>query len=208
MQRRTVLAGLPALLLAGCTDLLREREVVFRAETATVSEAALAETGYEEVGIRDERVEREFDSVDRTVVVVNAIAAYSRTVSAGGLEGDLGRFTVLSTPKIDVVPGRPANPVGDMDDDDLAETFQAEYDDVGDVERLDRRIAEMLGGDVAVSRYAAGARTEDGQRVDVTLHVAQVESSDDFVVARGVVPERLDERDRIDRLLGGIRHPA
>lgn len=209
MKRRAVLAGAPtALLMSGCTDLLSGEEVEFRAETAVVSERARSETGYDEAGIEEDTIEREFEGVDRTVVVVNTMAEYSRSVDIGiGPSGELARFTVLSTPKIDIVPGQPANPIGDMDDEELAERVQNEYDEIQNVERVGEREAGFLGETVEVSVFEAEAATE-GEGVDVNIHIAQGESEDDFVIGIAVHPKDIDESDAIDRSLEGVRHPA
>lgn len=209
MKRRAVLAGLPsALLLGGCTDLITGDEARFEADRGVVSEAALSDTGYEEQSQDQQTIERNFDNVDRTVVVVNKVTEYSRSVDIPlSTDGELARFTVLATPKIDLVPGRPANPVGDMDNDELAERVQNQYDSVENVEQVGEREQELLGETVTVSKYEADAQTE-GASAEINLHIAQGESEDDFVVAVGVHPTDIDEDDRINRLLEGVTHPA
>lgn len=209
MKRRAVLASVPAVLLsAGCTDLLGDDEVVFEAETAAVSESARSETGYSETRIEEQEVRREFEDVDQTVVAVNVAAEYARSVEVlSGLGGELARFTALSTPKIDVVPGEPANPVADMSNADLAEMVQEEYDGIDDVERVDEREAELLDETVAVSVFDAEGDS-GGDVVNLRLHIAQGESGDDFVVCVAAHPDDIDEADNVDRLLGGVEHPV
>lgn len=209
MKRRTVLAGVPsALLLGGCTDLLTEEEVRFEAERAIVSEAALSDSEYEESGQKEDSIERDFDEVDRTVVVVNKMSEYARSVDIGlGLGGELARFTALSTPKIDIVPGRSENPIGDMNNDELAEMLQEEYDDIENIQRIDARQGTLLGEDVEITRYEAEAQT-DGESIEVEMHIAQGENEDDFLVALGVHPQEIDDQEEIDRLIDGIEHPA
>lgn len=212
MKRRAVLAGVPsALLLGGCTDLLSDDEVRFEADTAVVAESARSGTGYEEQRVEDEVIERNYDRIDRTVVVVNRLAEYARQVSVAGLGGELARFTVFATPKVEVGPVGPLNPVDDMDNDGLAELVQSEYQTVENVEAAGTREATLLGETVEVSKFRADAETQAGESVEVFIHIAKVESGDDFVLAIGVHPRGVDdegEQDRIDTMMAGVEHPV
>lgn len=207
MRRRTVLAGALLAAGAGCTDALTEREVTFEAEPATVAEAALAETGYRTVGVTDDEVTREFDEIDRTVVVTSRVAEYARSVELAELEGELARFAVVSTPKIDVVPGRVENPVGGASNEELVATLQRKYDRIESVEADGGRTGRLGDQPVEVSRFRARART-NGERLDVFVHVAQGDSGDDFLVGVAIHPQELDESEGVDRLLKGVDHPG
>jgi hypothetical protein len=211
MKRRTVLAGVPSALLvgstAGCTDLITGDEARFEAEAATVSQQARSETNYEEQGVREDVRERNFEQVDRTVVVVNMLSEYSRSVDIGlGLSGELARFTVLSTPQVEIA-GQAFNPIDDLNNEELALRLQAQYDGIDNVQPVDERDGSMLGETVTVSRFEAEAQT-NGESVDVFIHVAQTQIESDFVIALGVHPKDVAETDRINRLLEGIQHPA
>lgn len=212
MKRRAVLAGVPtALLFGGCTDLLTGDEERFEAETAVVSEATLSETGYQEKRVEDEVIEKNYDRVDKTVVVVNRLAEYAREVSVAGLGGELARFTVFATPKVEVGPVGPLNPVDDMDNDEIAEMVQNEYETVENIESAGTREATLLGETVEVSKFRADAETQAGESVEVFIHIAKVESGDDFVLAIGVHPRGVDdegERERIDTMMAGVEHPV
>lgn len=213
MQRRTVLASVPsAILLGGCTDILTQRATEFEAERGIVTESARSDTRYSEVNRTQTRAEQNYENIDRTIVVINKLTEYARTMDlplAGG--GQLGRFTVLSSPEV-TVAGEALNPVADMDNDELANTVQEQYDSVGNVQKIDDRSADLLGETVTVSRYRADAETE-GESAEVHLHIAKGDSTrsddgTDFIVCVGVNPSNIDERDRIDRLLSGVDHPA
>lgn len=209
MRRRTVIAGIPAaLLFSGCTDLIRGDEARFEADTAVVADDVVADSGYEKVEVTDDEIRKDFDQVDRTVVVINSMAEYARSVNIGPLGGELARFTVLATPKIDLVPGRPANPVGDMDDREIAEMVQSEYDDIDNVELVDTREGQLLGDTVEISKFAADAKTVGGEDVSVYMHIGQTDNEDDFVIVVGVHPRDVDDQDEIDALVGGVEHPA
>lgn len=211
MKRRTVLAGVPSALLvgsmAGCTDLITGDEARFEAETATVSEQARSDTDYEEQSVEEDVRERNFEQVDRTVKVVNMLAEYSRSVDIGlGLSGELARFTVLSTPQVEIA-GKAFNPIDDLDNKELALRLQEQYDGIDNVQPVDERDGSLLGETVTVSRFEAEAQT-NGESVEVFIHIAQTQSESDFVVALGVHPKDIEETDRIDRLLEGVQHPA
>lgn len=211
MKRRTVLAGVPSALLvgsmAGCTDLITGDEARFEAETATVSEGARSDTNYEEQSVEEDVRERNFEQVNRTVVVVNMLAEYSRSVDIGlGLSGELARFAVLSTPQVEIA-GQAFNPIDDLNNEELALRLQEQYDGINNVQSVGERDGSMLGETVTVSRFEAEAQT-NGESVDVFIHLAQTQSESDFVVALGVHPKDIEETDRINRLLEGIQHPA
>lgn len=209
MKRRAVLAGVPtALLLGGCSDLLSGDEITFEAETAVVADSAQSEADYEEQRVEDMTIERDYDQVDRTVVVVNRLAEYSRQVSLGPIGGELARFTVLATPKVEVGPVGPLNPVGDMDNKELAEMVQEEYGSVQNVQEVEEREASVLGDSETVTKFSAEAQTQGGESVDVFMHVAKVENGDDFVLGIGVHPQDIDEQENVDTMLAGIEHPV
>lgn len=209
MKRRAVLAGVPsALLLGGCTDLLSSDEVTFEADTAVVSDQTRSETDYQEKRVEDMEITREYDQVDRTVVVINRLAEYSKEVRVGPIGGELARFTVLASPKVEVGPVGPLNPIDDMDNEELAQTVQQEYDSVENVQQVDERDVSMLGETASVTKFSADARTQGGQNVEVFIHIGKVESGDDFVIAIGVHPRDLDEGENVDTLMGGVEHPV
>lgn len=214
MKRRAVLAGVPSvLLLSGCTDLLSSDDAEFEAERGVVTESARSEANYNEANQTENTVERTYESVDRTIVVINKLTEYSRSLDLPlGVSGELARFTVLASPGVTVVEGEPANPIADMDNDDLAMRVQQQYETIDNVQRLDEREAQLLGETVTVSRYEADAETQ-GESTRVNLHIARAKSerSDgdpDFVVTVGVHPSDVDERDNVDRMLAGVEHPA
>lgn len=209
MKRRAVLAGVPtALLLGGCTDLLTGDEERFEADTAVVAEAALSDTGYRETRVEDMTIERNYDRVDKTVVVVNRLAEYAKEVSIAGIGGELARFTVLATPKVEVGPVGPLNPVEEMSNKEVAEMVQSEYDTVENIERVGTRETTLLGGTVEVAKFQADAVTQAGESVEVFMHIGKAESGDDFILAIGVHPRDIDEEDDVDRMMAGVEHPV
>ena len=209
MKRRAVLAGVPtALLLGGCTDLLTGDEERFEADTAVVSEDTLSETGYQEQRVEDMTIERNYDQVDKKVVVVNRLAEYSKEVSIAGIGGELARFTVLATPKVEVGPVGPLNPIEEMDNEEVAELVQSEYQTVDNIDQVGSREATLLGETVEVTKFRADAETQAGESVEVFIHIGKVASGDDFVLAIGVHPRDVDEQDDVDTMMAGVEHPV
>ena len=207
MKRRAVLAGVSgAFLLAGCTDLVTDGEMRFDAEPAFVSEAVQDETDYREQDTEEMTVEEELPA-GRRVAVTNVITEYARAIEVGPVGGELARFTVLSTPQVSIA-GQALNPVDDMDNRELAEMLQEEYDEVENIEEVDRRDVELFGSGAELSQFEAEART-GGQSIDVFIDIARADSGEDIVISLGVYPQQLDEEaETIDRLVSGIEHPA
>lgn len=209
MKRRAVVAGIPAaLLLGGCTDLLSDDEVTFEADQAVVGDEARSEASYDEKRVEEQVIEREFQQVDRTVVVVNQVAEYARSVELGPIGGELARFTVLASPAVEVGPVGPLNPIEDMDNEELAEMVQEEYDQVDNVEQVGEREVTLLGESVTVTKFSADAQTQGGQSVPVYFHIAQTSNGDDFVVTVGVHPQDVNEEEEVDTLIAGVEHPV
>jgi len=211
--RRRLLAGVGAASIAGIAGcgLFEDPVREFAAETATVSSAALAETGYEEFQVRDDVVTRSYEVGSETadVEVTNRIAEYDRSVEVLGERFRGAVFAALSTPQVDVL-GETFNPVGGMSDEELAEMLQERYETIDDVDRTDEYTAELLGTDTTVGVFdARGDPAEVGIGVDLVLHVATaVEAGDDFVVALGGYPAVVDDSDAVTTLLGGVQHPG
>lgn len=208
MRRRRVLAAVPtALLLGGCTSLVTEGEARYAARAAVVSDAALDDTGYSQERHQEQEVVRDLPA-GRRIVVVNVLSEYKRRVEVGPVAtGELARFTVLSTPQVKIA-GRRMNPVADMDDRELAEMLQQEYEDVDNVEFVDERSVDLLEADHTMSRFEADAKLANGTWMEVYVHIAQSESQDDLLVALAVHPQEIDEADDVDRLTRGIEHPV
>jgi hypothetical protein len=213
--RRRLLAGTGTVgiaSLAGCSAVdfvLGNDSLSFEAAPAVVSEPTLSESPYTESKRTSDTITRTFEAAgqSRDVEVTNRIAEYDRRISILGQEYRWAMFTVLSTPKVEVL-GNAFNPVADMSTDDLVAMIQSRYEQIGNVERDSTRSVEMLGESAEVVRYRAEGRfTEADARIDLTLHITNaVPVGEDFVVCFGVHPRQLDETDEINQLLGGVEH--
>ena len=215
--RRRLLAGSGSLSLAslaGCSALdfaLGNGPLSAEADRAIVAESTLSENPYSESQQTTETTTRTFETAGqrREIEVTNKISEYDRGFSILGQEYRWATFTVLSTPKVELL-GEAFNPVADMSTDDLVAMIQNRYDQLGNVERDSIRSVDHLGDAIEVVRYRAEGRfTEAGIELDLTLHITDtVPVGEDFVVCFGVHPRRIDDTDAINALLGGVKHTA
>ncbi|MEF8840499.1 MAG: DUF6517 family protein [Haloarculaceae archaeon] len=212
MQHRRVLASLAVAVLVltgGCVGLLTgEEALAFDADPVEVADDARSEAGYEAIQVESMQANRSFTVAGETrnVSVTNHVAAYQRAVEVGPLKTEpFARFTVLATPRVEIA-GRTLNPVGELSDRELVIRLQSQYDSIEDVEFAGNRSVEILGESRTVSRFDA-TTTVAGTEVDLELHVTKFQHGEDFVVAIGVYPARLDgEADRVETMLRGIEH--
>lgn len=198
------------LVTSGCS-FLTQSETTISAADVSVTESAQSDSGYSPARDTTMNETREFSvgNETRRVVVVNHLAEYKRQVSLGPLgSGELARFTVLSTPQIEIA-GRTINPVGDMSNAELAKLLQEEYDTIENVQLVENRTQTMLDQETTVSKFSAEAQTVGGQGVEVYIHITKVSHGEDFVVALAVYPQDLDgEEEQVNRLLAGVDHEA
>ncbi|WP_254767335.1 DUF6517 family protein [Salinilacihabitans rarus] len=196
MKRRTVIAGAGSVGLAGlagCTSLLRDGPTTFEASPGGVAAATREETGYEETGVEDARVEREFEAAGQsaTVVVINYVTEHEKAVEVGSLlRQPAAVFVVLSTPKVEVL-GEEFNPVAEMSTADLVDLVGDNYDDIGDPEHDEDGTVTILDQETTRSRFTADA-TFAGVDLPVDLHVTEAVAADgDLLVTVGAYPREL-----------------
>ena len=209
--RRTVAAlALAALLLSsGCVGFLVGSEPAeFAASKATVSDAALSETGYESEGVHEQTINRTFEvgGQERRVTVTNWAGQYRRSASVGPVDvQDAAVFTVYSTPQVEVL-GQTFNPVGRLSNEELVKQVQSRYDGLNGVRKVGSRNVTMLGTETEVSKFAA-TTTVNGIRIEVYVHITKVKHEGDFVLALAVYPQQLEgEEERVVALIEGVEH--
>lgn len=209
-HRTVVAVALAALLVtSGCIGFLTGSEALeFSAESATVSDAALADSGYEEANVTGEEVNETFSAAgqERRVRVTNWLAQYERAVDLGPLgEKRAAVFVALSTPKVEVL-GRTFNPLADTSNRDLLQRLQSRYSGLRVGDRVDSRNVTALGAQRTVDTFE-GQATFAGVDVDVYVHVTKFEHDGDIVAAIAIHPQQLDgERETVDDLLAGLEH--
>lgn len=199
------------MLSSGCVGFIAGQEpLTFTADAATVAGSAAQDAGYESNGTRTQTIEREVTVAGqtRTVVAENKVSTYEKRVSVPLLgDAKVGVFSVIATPAVEVA-GRTFNPVGDYSNDRLVNLVASRYDGVSDVQRVSDRTVTTLGAETTVTKYDAKARFQ-GRQIDVFVHVTKVRSGDDFVVAVGLYPQRLDrEEENILSMVRALEHPA
>lgn len=197
MKRRTVIAGVGTVLVgsAGAFYLYRDDLTEFSASPVSVAAATRDDTGYEETGVEEVVVEREFEAAGQSekVVVTNYMTEHEKAVDMPlGLGRQRGAvFIALATPQVRIL-GEEFNPVEEMSTDDLVAMVQENYEGIENVRKEEEGTASVLGQATKQTKYAAEA-TFDGSSVDIYLHVTQaVDSDDGLVVTIGVYPQMLE----------------
>ena len=210
-MNRNLLAGVLVAALvvtSGCTGVL-SGPVTFSASEATVSDAALEETGYQHNRTDKMEVSRTFTAAGQSkeVEVTNWISEYHQKAGLPGVgEQKVAVFATFASPKVEVL-GKSFNPLSKYDNRQLAERFTTQLDSVNDVRKVDSRNRTMLGQSTEVTKFEASVQTTAGIEFDAYIHVTKVEHGDDFVVALAVYPQKLPgQSDKIGRLLRGVEH--
>lgn len=213
MKRRTVLAGVGTIGLAGlagCLDAVGMAR--HEASPAGVEQPVREATGYqmtaiEEVGIEEEL---EFEIYSEKIAVTNYLTEHEKAVDLDLGENELVRqraatFTVLTTPQISI-PGFEFNPLDGMSSQELIDLVQDSYDDVSGVEHAEDDEIEILDQTTTRSRFTADAEVA-GAELEVDIHVTEaVETDDDLLVTIGVYPVqvRSEEEENVFALMEAI----
>jgi len=214
MRRKRLVAVLMLSVLvvsSGCIGFLTGSEALtFEADPAATAESAASSAGYESNGTRTQVVEREFSAAGqtRTVEAASKVTTYEKTIDIPLLgSAKLGVCTVVSSPAVEIA-GETFNPIGDYSNDRLVRFIASSYDGLDGVEQVSQRQITVLGTETTVTKYSATAPFQ-GEDVDVFVHVTKVRDGEDFVVALGIYPQRLDgEEENIISMTRAAEHPA
>lgn len=213
-RRQLLAAGVTAGtgIVAGCTNLVEDS---LSSNAATVSGAALAETGYDERAVDELVVRRTVGrfGIEHSFEARNWYAEYDRAIaleSLGLARVQAAVAAVLTTPQVSVL-GKTFNPVGDYSTDELVALIQSRYDRLEDVQSVDEESISVLGTETTLARYEARARLiSAGTRLDVVLRVSEpVAHGDDFVICVAVYPQAggfETESDAVRTMLESLEH--
>ena len=215
-SRRRVLAtgATGALALtAGCLDFaLGNGPLEIEAERAAPSNAALAETDYEEYDIGQETIEErvEVASVERGVEATIKTASYTKEIEYRGYEDDGCFFAAVSIPDVSVA-GRSFSPIDDMSNAELIAEFRGELEGGDSVDDLAHRESfglEILGDGREVDVFE-GETTYADERIDVELAMSSFAHEDDLLVLLGSYPAALaGESATVEELMESVEHPV
>ncbi|WP_255167977.1 DUF6517 family protein [Natrononativus amylolyticus] len=210
--RRRILAGGTACALAlsaGCLDFALGRNALeFDATRVAPSEAALAETGYEEtVAERQTHEETVEAGLERDVRASYWLSVSEKEVELLGETREAATVAAVSMPALEIL-GSSYNPLAELDSEELLAELQSEFDggygDLGDLEYAATIALPVLGADRSVDRFR-GTTTFDGEDVDVVLLLTAFDHGDDFVVLLGGYPEPLaDEGVNVELLMESV----
>ena len=212
-SKRVVAAVLAVAMLTtttGCIGFLTGEEALsFTADPAVVDESAAESAGYSTDGPRVLSVNRTVSAAgqEREVVAENQVTTYRKTLDLGIFEADLGVFTVVSTPAVEIA-GQTLNPIGEFSNRRLVSLVQDQYRGLDDIQEVSSQTITVQGKQTEVTKYS-GTATVQGRDVDVYVHVTKYRDGDDFVVAIGVYPQRLSgEEANVLSMMRAIEHPA
>jgi hypothetical protein len=208
MQRTTLTAVALAVLvaLAGCGMLTVD--LSYAASPATVGDATLDETGYEESNVSEQAVNREFSAAGQTrnVTVTNHVAMYERSVDLPVVgERRAAVFGAFASPEVSIL-GQSFNPIEDYDNRDLAGLAQNQYSGLTIGDEVGSRNVDVLNQTATVTKFD-GEASISGTTVDVYVHVTKVKHDGDYVVGVAIHPQALDgEQETVDELLASLEH--
>ena len=211
LTRRAMLGGIGAGLAstAGCLSVVTGDEPLeFSASRATVPDATLESTGYEQVDERSPTVSREFTVAGQTreVTVTNRATTYEKAVDFGPLGSvRAALFATFTTPKIEIA-GQAFNPIAEMSNKDLLGTIASRYDGLSVGDQMGSKEVQSLGQTITVERYEATA-TFQGQDVPIYLLLSRFQHGEDFVVPVGGYPRQLTgEESNVYTLIENLEH--
>jgi len=143
-------------------------------------------------------------SVDRPASTAGSTAGEFQLDSAD--QSNAGSlFVLLSTPAFSIV-GQSFNPVGGMDNEELAEFIAGEIPELTIVATREETTRTILDEETTVTSFDATAQGG----IETVVELTAVEHEDDIVVAVAAYPELLEstEADNAEQLFGAIEHPA
>lgn len=226
-MRRILLPAVVALLVvsSGCIGLVTGETVTFEASEGTVSNSAQETTGYEANNTSERTITRNvsFFGQDRTIRIVTQLSRYTTDESLANVTGnetlaravergrvdsttvpDAARFVVLSSPGA-TVAGRTLNPAASWSNERILGEVADQTGQLDGIEQAGNRTVESLGESRNITEFTATTEIA-GREVDVRAHVVSFEHESDIIVAVGVHPAEMDERENVDELLGGVEH--
>jgi hypothetical protein len=215
MNRRQFVGAAAVFALggsAGCLGDILDDVTTYSASPAVVNETAADDAGYvyqgtEEV-VESERVAGE------EIEATNYISEYTRTIELpldlidDGV--DAGVFAVVTTPQVSVA-GEEFNPISDVDNEELIEQIQTQYDELSIEGSVGGRAVDALDGTVSLETYEGEAALLGQWGIDILLDISQLEFGDDHFVILGIYPDDRNlpvgsEEERIDTMVRGLEH--
>lgn len=212
-RRRFVALGVTAAAgaVAGCLD--GDEPLEFEAEPAVPTDAALAETGFEEHAVEATSLR---DVIGEPVDGIRAtgwVGTYTKAIEFAGHSADAAAFASISMPGLQIGDSE-RNPIVSMDMKEAVDAFQGEFE--GELEHLeDFRVQEdeayeldVLGTPRSVEVLMATWEYAD-ETIEVRIEVARFEHDGDVVVLAGSHPTALSPSAvEIDTLMASVEHPA
>lgn len=181
-------AAVVALVLtASCVGVVTGDRLEFTADEVTVSEDAVAASGFEFAGADSVELSETVAvaGIEREVHLTSYVETYTRDY-----QGEpLAHAVVMATPQVSVL-GQGANPLGLVDRDELVREVVGRTEGVDDLRRVGEREIRVLGQDVTVTKFEATAE-QDGEEQQVYVHLLRFDHEGDYVIAVAMYPTEL-----------------
>jgi hypothetical protein len=192
------------VLAAGCSG--GSNRIVASGTAATIQDASLAATGYERIRAmnrtRNATVSASISGdvelkATRDVTATTPIRLYKRATGSGP-----ALVAVVSSPAIQPIKNQPIfrNPLPNTPTKIVA-YVQSRYH-VSSLEQTGNATVTLLGNTTGFRTYTGTTRNG----TDVRVHIASVRDGNDFVTVVVIHPARVNERERVTKLLHGVKH--
>lgn len=203
-RRRSQLLLLTLFVSAGCTGLLGGDSLSFSADPVTVSDAAVADSGFSVSADRSFSFERTIEVAGQSPTV--AVNAHMLHLQRGSEAATPAQLVVLSAPNPEVL-GQQVNLAERLGPMTLVDQAGAS---VGELER-DQKLREhhaAVLGDTRTVEVFSGTATVEGQEADVLILSMTFSHEGDSITAIGIAPRSADgAEDRVLRAIDGIVRP-
>ncbi|QFU83656.1 DUF6517 family protein [Natronorubrum aibiense] len=213
-RRRLLAAGATGTLAltAGCLDFVRGTgPLELEAKRVAPTDEALAETGYGEREITDRSLEETIDvGVERDVRATVWTSVYAKEIEYQGHTHEGSVFAAVSIPDFSVL-GYSANPIANMNNEQLLEEFLSELESDRSIENVTHQESfdlEILSEEREVDVFEGESELE-GEPIDVEIVLSSFSHNDDIIVLLGSYPAPLaEESANTEVLMESVEHPV
>ncbi len=191
------------VLSAGCLGVLTgDKPLKATSDPVYVSNSGLEQAGYEHKTTEKMALNKsvEVNGQTREIRITNWMSRYAPSDDSGMFEA--GQFVAFTSPSVEVL-GQSVNPVAHMGDKEVIEMALKKQGGFDSLNAVGETEATVFGENTTVTEFE-GTKTVDGQKVDITLHMAQVTHDGDQVVAFGAYPEGSSQAEDIFKLMESL----
>lgn len=212
-RRRALAVILVGVLVgsAGCNVLVGDEPLEYSSTPATIENETLEQSGYDDGGVSERIITRNFSVADRDrqVNVTNHLARYEREIDLGLFGNVRAALAVAFTSPQVTVFGENFNPIADLTTREILTRVSSAYEGITVGRQIGTRNVTSLGETRSLKRFT-GTATLQGQEIDVYIEAtAAFKHGDDFVVFIAVYPQDLPgEQETILTLFRNLEHDS